>query len=115
MAFAVFFIMLLTLFLRERPGERLVAWSSGEASAEALASVNESWRDIVVILMLALTFTHESFAGFANWIALTGIIASVVGIAFGAMADGAGLVKVLFIFILLRMVGFVVFEYTEEY
>ena len=77
--------------------------------------MNESWRDIVVILMRALTFTHESFAGFANWIALTGIIASVVGIAFGAMADRAGRVKVLFIFILLRMVGFVVFAYTEEY
>jgi|TARA_B110000483_G_scaffold157313_1_gene186715 PAT family beta-lactamase induction signal transducer AmpG len=53
-AFAVFFIMLLPLFLRERPGERLVPWSTGEASAEALASVNESWRDIVVILLRAL-------------------------------------------------------------
>ena len=31
------------------------------------------------------------------------------------MVDRAGLVKVLFIFILLRMVGFVVFAYTEEY
>jgi hypothetical protein len=39
----------------------------------------------------------------------------VVGIAFGAIADRAGLVKVFFIFILLRMVGFVVFAYTEEY
>jgi len=146
MAFAVFFIMLLPLFLRERPGERLVPWSTGEASAEALASVNESWRDIVLILMRALILPmslllvlleglQRAAAGilvsispaitvqqlgwaqteFANWIAVTGIIASVVGIAFGAMADRAGLVKVLFIFILLRMVGFVVFAYTEEY
>jgi PAT family beta-lactamase induction signal transducer AmpG len=146
MAFAVFFIMLLPLFLRERPGERLVPWSTGEASAEALASVNESWRDIVVILLRALILPmslllvlleglQRAAAGilvsispaitvqqlgwaqteFANWIAVTGIIASVVGIAFGAMADRAGLVKVLFIFILLRMVGFVVFAYTEEY
>ena len=31
------------------------------------------------------------------------------------MADRAGLVKVFFISILFRMVGFVVFAYTEEY
>ena len=143
-AFAVFFIMLLPLFLRERPGERLVPWSIGEASAKALASLNESWRDIVVILIRALilpmslllvlleglqraaavilisispaiTVQQLGWAQieFANWIVVTGIIASVVGIALGAMADRAGLVKVLFIFILLRMFGFVVFAYTK--
>ena len=146
MAFAVLLIMLLPLFLRERPGERLLPWSTGEASAEALASVNESWRDIIVTLMRALILPmslllifleglQRAAAGilvsinpvitvqqlgwaqteFANWIAITGIIASVIGVVFGAMVDRAGLVKVLFIFILLRMVGFVVFAYTEEY
>jgi hypothetical protein len=39
----------------------------------------------------------------------------LVGIAFGAMTDRAGLVQVLVIYILLRMVGFVVFAHTEEY
>jgi hypothetical protein len=32
----------------------LVPWSTSEASAQAPASVNESWRDIAVILMRAL-------------------------------------------------------------
>ena len=50
----VLLIMLLPLFLRERPGERLLPWSTGEASVEALASVNESWRDIIVTLLRAL-------------------------------------------------------------
>ena len=118
----------------------MVPWSTGEASAEALASVNESCRDIVVILMRALilpmslllvlleglqradvgillsispaiTLQQLGWAQteFVNCIAVTGIISSVVGIAFSAMAGRTGLVKVLFIFILLRMVGFVVF------
>lgn len=146
MAVAVFLIMLLPLFLRERPGERLVPWSTGEASAEALASVNESWRDIVVTLVRALILPmslllifveglQRAAAGillsiapaitvqdlgwaqteFANWIAITGIVASVVGVLFGAIVDRAGLVKVLFLFVLIRAVGFVVIAYTQEY
>lgn len=146
MAFAVLLIMLFPLFLRERPGERLVPWSPGEASAEALASVNESWRDIVVplvralilpmsLLLILLEGLQRAAAGilvsispsitvqqlgwaqteFANWVAITGIIASVIGILFGALVDRAGLVKVLFIFILLRMMAFVVLAYTEVY
>lgn len=146
MAFLVFLIMLLPLFLRERAGERLVPWSAGEASAEALASVNESWRDIVVTLIralilpmsLLLTFLEglqRAAAGilvsigpaitvqdlgwaqteFANWIAIIGIVASVVGVLFGALVDRVGLVKVLFVFILLRTIGFVVFAYTQEH
>jgi PAT family beta-lactamase induction signal transducer AmpG len=72
---------------------------------------------ILVSISPAITVQQLGWAQteFANWIAVTGIIASVVGIVFGGMADCAGLVKVLFIFILLRMVGFVVFAYTEEY
>jgi len=146
MALAVLLIMLLPLLLRERLGERLVPWSTGEASAEALASVNESWRDIVVplvralilpmsLLLILLEGLQRAAAGilvsitpsitvqqlgwaqteFANWVAITGIIASVIGVVFGAMVDRAGLVKVLFIFILLRMIGFVVLAYTEVY
>jgi PAT family beta-lactamase induction signal transducer AmpG len=146
MAFAVFLIMMLPLFLRERAGERLGPWSTGEASAEALASVNESWRDIVVTLIRALVLPMslllifleglQRAAGgilasiapaltvqelgwaqteFANWIAITGVIASVTGVLFGAMVDRAGLVKVLFVFILLRAIGFVVLAYTQEY
>jgi len=146
MAFGVFLIMMLPLFLRERAGERLVPWSPGAASAEALASVNDSWRDIVVTLMRALILPMslllivleglQRAAGgilisispaitvqqlgwvqteYANWIAITGVIAAVIGVLFGAMVDRAGLVKVLGVFILIRMVALGVFGYTQEY
>ena len=113
---------------------------------KALASLNVSWRDIVVILMQAvilpmslllilleglqraaagmlvsirpaMTFQQPGCAqtDFANCVAVTGVIESLVGIAFGAMADRTDLVKVLFMLILLRMFGFVVFAYTEDY
>ncbi|MFZ0255730.1 MAG: MFS transporter [Gammaproteobacteria bacterium] len=39
-------IMLLPLVLRERPGERLLPWTSGEASAIALQSQLTDWRSI---------------------------------------------------------------------
>ncbi|MBT6892539.1 MAG: MFS transporter, partial [Gammaproteobacteria bacterium] len=111
MALTVLLIMLLPLFLRERPGERLLPWSTGEASVEALASVNESWRDIIVTLLRALILPmslllifleglQRAAAGillsinpvitvqelgwaqteFANWVAITGIVASVIGV-----------------------------------
>ena len=146
MAFAVFLIMLLPLFLRERAGERMLPWSEGEASIEALASVNESWWDIVVplvralilpmsLLLVVLEGLQRASGGiliainpaitvqqlgwaqteYANWIAITGVVASVIGVIFGAMVDRAGLVKVLFAFILIRMLGFALFAYTEVY
>jgi len=146
MAFAVFLIMLLLIILREREGERMLPWSEGEASLEALASVSESWREIVVPLVRALVLPMslllvvleglQRAAGgiqlainpaitvqqlgwaqteYANWLAITGVVASVIGVVFGAMVDRAGLVKVLFAFILIRMLGFAVFAYTEVY
>jgi len=54
MAVAIFVVMMFPLVLRERPGERLLPWTSGVASKEALAAVNTSWRDIVVTLVKAL-------------------------------------------------------------
>ncbi len=54
MALSVFLIMLVPLFLREREGEKLLPWTEGQASEEALAAVNESWKDILVSLFLAL-------------------------------------------------------------
>ncbi|MDA0271676.1 MAG: MFS transporter [Proteobacteria bacterium] len=146
MAFAVFLIMLLLIILREREGERMLPWSEGEASLEALASVSESWRDIVVPLVRALVLPMslllvvleglQRAAGgiqlainpaitvqqlgwaqteYANWLAITGVVASVIGVVFAAMVDRAGLVKVLFAFILIRMLGFAIFAYSEVY
>lgn len=54
MAVAVFLIMLMPLVLRERKGERMLPWSEGQASPEALAAVNDSWKDIIVTLIRAL-------------------------------------------------------------
>jgi PAT family beta-lactamase induction signal transducer AmpG len=82
-----------------------------------LEGLQRAAAGILVSISPAITVQELGWAQteFANWSAITGIIASVIGIVFGAMVDRAGLVKVLFIFILLRMVGFVVFAYTEEY
>ncbi len=54
MAGTVLVIMMVPLFIREREGERIVPWSRGEASPEALASVNTSWQSIAVSLTRAI-------------------------------------------------------------
>ena len=54
MALVIAMIMLFPLLLRERPGERILPWTDGEASPEALAAVNNSWRNIIVMLLKAL-------------------------------------------------------------
>lgn len=54
MAFTVFLIMLVPICLREREGERFLPWTHGQASPEALAGVNESWKDILVSLFRAI-------------------------------------------------------------
>ncbi|SDM25224.1 MFS transporter, PAT family, beta-lactamase induction signal transducer AmpG [Catalinimonas alkaloidigena] len=49
-------IMVVPLLLRERPGERLLPWSSGEASAQATLSTAPNWksigRNLVQVLVL---------------------------------------------------------------
>ena len=47
-------IMLVPLLLREREGERLLPWSKGKASIEALESVMDSWIAIFSTLIRAL-------------------------------------------------------------
>jgi MFS transporter, PAT family, beta-lactamase induction signal transducer AmpG len=54
LALIVALIMLIPLFLREREGERILPWSEGEASKEALESVMDSWITIVKTLIKAL-------------------------------------------------------------
>ncbi len=54
MAGIVAVIMLVPLFLRERQGEKLLPWSAGEASVQALQAVMDSWRGIFVTLTRAL-------------------------------------------------------------
>lgn len=53
LAVSVALIMLLPLFLRERPGERRLPWTRGTASPEALAMQVGSWREIGITLRKA--------------------------------------------------------------
>lgn len=46
LAFVIACIMLVPLFLRERPGEKIVPWTSGEASPITKKLQVESWRNI---------------------------------------------------------------------
>lgn len=55
LALGVACIMLLPLYLRERPGERRLPWTPGAASPEALAMQVGSWRDIGITLRKAFT------------------------------------------------------------
>jgi PAT family beta-lactamase induction signal transducer AmpG len=54
LALVVALIMLVPLFIREREGERILPFSEGEASKEALESVMDSWITIVKTLIKAL-------------------------------------------------------------
>jgi len=54
LAALVALIMLVPLFLREREGERMLPWTSGSASREALESVMGSWMAIMKTLIKAL-------------------------------------------------------------
>lgn len=54
LALVVALIMLVPLFLTERQGERIMPWTPGTASKEALESVSKSWREIFSTLIRAL-------------------------------------------------------------
>jgi PAT family beta-lactamase induction signal transducer AmpG len=54
LAIVVAIIMLVPLFIKERQGERLLPWTEGSASAEALESVSKSWSEIFSTLIRAL-------------------------------------------------------------
>lgn len=61
LAMSVALIMLLPLFLRERPGERRLPWTRGTASPDALAMQVGSWREIGITLRKAF-FLRGSIA-----------------------------------------------------
>jgi PAT family beta-lactamase induction signal transducer AmpG len=54
LAVVVALIMLVPLFIKERQGERLLPWTKGSASKEALASVSKNWSEIFSTLIRAL-------------------------------------------------------------
>jgi PAT family beta-lactamase induction signal transducer AmpG len=70
-------VMLLPLFIRERPGERILPWTTGEASQASRQSQLEGWSDIgrslfrVFILPVSLlgalaVFAHTMLRGLLN-------------------------------------------------
>lgn len=54
MAVAVFLIMLVPMLLRERRGERVLPWSEGVPSAQALVGVDSTWSEIGASLFRSL-------------------------------------------------------------
>ena len=54
LAIVVAIIMLVPLLIKERQGERILPWTEGSASEEALASVSKSWSEIFSTLTRAL-------------------------------------------------------------
>lgn len=54
LAGVVALIMMAPLFIKERRGERILPWTQGSASKEALESVSESWTEIFSTLIRAL-------------------------------------------------------------
>ena len=67
LSIAVAFIMLVPVFFRERPGEKLMPWSKGQASKDSKSAQLGSWRQIfkslfrVVILPSTLYMAVASF------------------------------------------------------
>lgn len=59
-SFIVFLIMLLPLFLRERPGEKVLPWTSGEANEESKNIQLRDWksifRNLINVFFLPMSF-----------------------------------------------------------
>ncbi len=65
LALLVAFIMLVPLLMRERPGEKLVPWSAGNASTEAARLQLDSWAKIFTSLFKVFLLPSSLFMGVA--------------------------------------------------
>lgn len=76
----VVFVFILPLFLRERPGERLLPWTVGSPSEHALLSQVTNWRDILRSLFKAvwLPMSRLTVLGFFCYAIGEGIIDAVL-------------------------------------
>ncbi len=82
-AAALGLIFLLPLFLRERPGERLLPWTAGEASPETEAQRSESVLAVFRALFKAFSFRSSLLtAGLALTMTISSGILAVVGVVF---------------------------------
>ena len=89
-------IFLLPLLLRERPGERLLPWSRGQASARAQEDRADSIRDVFADLLRAFSFRSS-------------LLAAVLALT---MTTGAGLLAVVSVVFLVQELGWTDTEYA---
>lgn len=77
-------IMLLPLFLRERPGERLLPWTAGAASPQAERLEERSFGSLVMDLLRAFSLRSSLLAAIVAVLALlpAGLLAPVANVLF---------------------------------
>ena len=76
LSIAVGLIMLVPIFFRERPGEKLMPWTKGEISAASKTSQLESWSQILKGLLKVVMLPSSIIIGIAIFI---------IGIMYGLM------------------------------
>ena len=76
LSIAVGLIMLVPIFFRERPGEKIMPWTKGEASESSKTSQLESWSQILKSLLKVVILPSSIIMGIATLI---------IGIMFGLM------------------------------
>lgn len=76
MSIATMFIIIVPICFRERPGEKLMPWTKGEASLEARKTQTDSWKQIIVNLFKVTILPSSMLLGFAVFL---------VGIMYGLM------------------------------
>lgn len=76
LSIAVGLIMLVPLFFRERPGEKLLPWTNGEASTEAKANQLDNWKQIFKNIFKVIPLRAS---------VVMGISVLIIGLMFGLM------------------------------
>jgi PAT family beta-lactamase induction signal transducer AmpG len=76
LSIAVGLIMLVPIYFRERPGEKLMPWTKGEASDASKTTQLESWSQIFKSILKVVTLPSSIIMGIAIFI---------IGIMFGLM------------------------------
>lgn len=68
LSIAVAFIMLVPVFFRERPGEKLMPWSKGQASKDSKSAQLGSWRQIFKSLFRVVILPSTIYMAVASFI-----------------------------------------------
>ena len=68
LSIAVAFIMLVPVFFRERPGEKLMPWTKGQASKDSKSAQLGSWQQIFKSIFKVVILPSTLFMGIASFI-----------------------------------------------